>query len=193
MREKKKPIFFCSRISISLIAALLLLMATFPVASAKGVVTSCNSTGFEINQFAPGENVSVTATGLGMKKDYEIWIQDDPVNEGDTLNTSEDPSGAQETVPTDKEGSFGPILIWAIPDDAEVTYHKYDIVVDRPGGGCMDEDEYNPSTDGLDSATVAGITAPVPDVSALILFASGLVLVLVYLDYGRRRKNEVLK
>ena len=87
-------------------------MATFPVASAmhdmhEAVVTSCNSTGFEINEFAPGEDVYVKATGLEKKKDYKIWIQDDPVNESDTLNASEDPSGAQEAVTTYENRSFG--------------------------------------------------------------------------------------
>ena len=197
MREKKRAILFCIRISIAIIAVLLLVMATFPVASAKKakvVVTSCNSEGKEINQFAPGEEVYVKATGLEKKKKYTIWIQDNPVSKGEILDASEDPSGAQETVTTDKKGSFGPTLIWPIPADAQVTHHEYDIVVDRQKGKDKGKDKdkykYNPKSDGLDSASVAGIVAPVPDVSSLILFASGLVLVSVYYAYGRSRREE---
>lgn len=200
MREKKSAILFCIRISIAIIAVLLLVMATFPVASAKKakVVTSCNFEGEEINEFAPSEEVYVKANGLVKNKDYKIWIQDDPVSKGEILDASEDPSGAQETVTTDNEGGFGPTLIWSIPADALVTHHEYDIVVDRQKGKDKgkgkdkdkDKYKYNPKSDGLDSASVAGIVAPVPDVSSLILFASGLVLVSVYYAYGRSRREE---
>ena len=49
---------------------------------------------------------------------------------------------------------------------------------------------YNFATDGLDATSVAGIVAPVPDVSPLILFASGLLRVSVYFVYGRCKKEE---
>lgn len=157
-------------------------------------VTSCNSAGVETNEFAPGENVSVKAEGLEANTNYTIWIQNNPVEEGERLYITGDPSGgdedAIEEVRTNETGYFGPTLIWEIPDTAPVTHGKYDIVVNK-GSGKVDE-TYNAADDGLDSATVAGITAPVPDVSALALFASGLVLVLVYSVYGRRKK-EVLK
>jgi hypothetical protein len=191
MLKKQTPTIFSSRISILILAVLLLVLATLPVASAIGVVTSCNSVGDEVNQFAPGEDVYVKATGLVKNKNYKIWIQDDPVNEGDSLILGENPSSAvtPKDVTTDTTiGNFGPTLIWSIPSDAPVTYHGYDIVVDKQIGGNVGV--YNSADDGLDSATVAGIVAPVPDVSSLILFASGLVLVSVYFVYGRRRAEE---
>lgn len=188
--KRQTPTIFSSRISILILAVLLLVLATLPVASAIGVVTSCNSAGDEVNQFAPGEDVYVKATGLVKDKNYKIWLQDSQVNEGDTLILGENPSSAvtPKDVTTDKTiGNFGPSLIWSIPLDAPVTHHEYDIVVDKQIGGNVGE--YDSGDDGLDSATVAGIVAPVPDVSSLILFASGLVLVSLYFVYGGRRKE----
>ena len=190
MMKRQTPTIFSSRISILILAVLLLVLATLPVASAIGVVTSCNSAGDEVNQFAPGEDVYVKATGLVKDKNYKIWLQDSQVNEGDTLILGENPSSAvtPKDVTTDKTiGNFGPSLIWSIPLDAPVTHHEYDIVVDKQIGGNVGE--YDSGDDGLDSATVAGIVAPVPDVSSLILFASGLVLVSLYFVYGGRRKE----
>ena len=154
------------------------------------LVTSCDIDGNEVNQFAPGESVYVKAEGLAASTSYKIWLQDDPVSEGETLVVSEDDSGAQEDVTTDGSGNFGPTLIWSIPGGAAVTHYEYDIVVDQQDDGA-NTGKYNAASDGLDSAAVAGIVAPVPDVSSLILFASGLVLVSVYFVYGRRKKEEV--
>ena len=192
MSKKQTPINFFARISIAILAVLLIAMATFPVATTLGTVTSCNSDGVEIDQFAPGEEVYVKATGLVKNKNYKIWIQDDPVNEGDSLIVGENPSSAEtpKEVTTDGNGNFGPTLIWSIPADAQVTHHGYDIVVDKQIGGNVGV--YDSADDGLDATSVAGIVAPVPDVSALILFASGLVVVvaLVYFAYGRRRRGK---
>lgn len=153
------------------------------------LVTSCDVNGNEVNQFAPGESVYVKAEGLAASTSYKIWLQDNPVSEGETLVAGEDDSGAQEDVTTDGSGNFGPTLIWSIPGGAAVTHHEYDIVVDNQVSGTVGT--YHAAHDGLDSATVAGIVAPVPDVSSLVLFASGLVLVSVYFVYGRRKKEEV--
>jgi len=155
------------------------------------LVTSCDSAGVEVNQFAPGESVYVKAEGLDASTAYKIWLQDSQVNEGDALIVGENPSSAvtPKEVTTDGSGNFGATLIWAIPGDAPVTHHEYDIVVNK--GTSEVGQTYNAADDGLDSATVAGIVAPVPDVSSLILFASGFVLVSVYFVYGRRKKEEV--
>ena len=186
MRKKQIPINFSIRISIAMIALLLIALAALPVASALGVVTSCNSTGYEINQFAPNESVYVRGEDFLTNRKYNIWIQNESVLEGDTLVSGEDPSGAQEQVSTDKTiGNFGPTLIWSIPSDAPITFDEYDIVVDLAAGGGT----YNTANDGLDSADVAGMIAPVPDASSLILFTSGLVLVSVYFVYGSRREK----
>ena len=155
------------------------------------IVTSCDVNGNEVNQFAPGEDVYVKATGLEASTAYKIWLQNNPVNEGNALVPGEDPSGTLESMTTDVSGNFGATLIWAIPSGASVTHHEYDIVVNK-GIGEVGQ-TYNAADDGLDSATVAGIVAPVPDVSSLILFASGLVLVALYFVYGRRKKEEKKK
>ena len=154
------------------------------------IITSCDSAGDEINQFAPGENVSVSGTGLDPNTNYTIWIQLDKVNESDPIVSTEDPSTTSpknETVETDAEGNFSATLIWSIPTGAAVTNTPYDIVVDNQVSGTVGT--YNAADDGLDSASIAGIVAPVPDVSSLILFASGLMLAAVCFVYGGRRKG----
>jgi hypothetical protein len=158
------------------------------------IITSCDKDGNEINQFAPGENVSVSGTGLDPETNYTIWIQLDQVNESDPIDSTEDPSTTSpknETVKTDEEGNFSATLIWPIPTGAAVTNTAYDIVVDNLESGTVGT--YNAADDGIDDADVAGIVAPVPDVSSLVLFASGLVLVSVYFEYGRRKKEEKKK
>jgi hypothetical protein len=103
------------------------------------IITSCNSAGTEINEFAPGENVSVKATGLEASTAYKIWLQDSQVNEGDSLIVGENPSSAEtpKEVTTDGSGNFVATLIWAIPSDAPVTHHEYDIVVDNQDSGTV--------------------------------------------------------
>ena len=152
-------------------------------------VTSCNSSGYEINQFAQGETVYVKATGLPPNTNYKIWIQDNPITDGKVLDTNEDPSNSQESVTSNANGNLidQPVSIWAILSGAD-SHHEYDIVLDNQDSGTVGT--YNAADDGLDSTTVAGIVAPVPDVSSLVLFASGLMLVSVYFVYGRRRKEE---
>lgn len=156
------------------------------------LITSCNSAGTEINEFAPGENVSVKAEGLEASTTYKIWIQNDPVKEGYTLTADNCTSCGGvvqgKEVPTDGSGNFAPELIWSIPSNASVTHHEYDIVVDNQVSGTAGT--YNAANDGIDDADVAGIVAPVPDVPALVLFASGLMLVSVYFVYGGRRKEK---
>ena len=153
------------------------------------LVTSCDVNGNEVDQFAPGESVYVKAEGLAASTNYTIWIQDDPVINGDLLVSMEDPSTTQESVTTDSRGNFSPTLIWSIPSNATVTYHEYDLVVDKQGD-VSPIPKYDSASDGLDSADVAGIIAPVPDASALALFASGLVWILVSFIHGRRRNEE---
>ncbi|MDY6959744.1 MAG: cohesin domain-containing protein, partial [Halobacteriota archaeon] len=67
-------------------------------------VISCDSSGDEKNMFMPGEGIYVKAEGLSPSTSYKVWIQDNPVSDGDALNTSEDPSGIQEVVTSDGSG-----------------------------------------------------------------------------------------
>ena len=135
MSEKLKGMREMGCISIAIIAVLIFVMATFPVAIAQApffpVVVSCNSAGDEVNQFAPGEGEDVYVKGEGFRwnRDYKIGIQDDPVYSGEPLVSDEDPSDSQELITTDRDGKFGPTLIWSMPSDAPITHHEYDIVV----------------------------------------------------------------
>lgn len=157
---------------------------TLEGAAPNPVITSCDADGNEKNEFYPGDNVSVTGTGLALNTNYTILIQPDPVGEGDELNTSIDPSGAQETVKTGADGSFGRIVIWsAIHAGSQM---DYDIVVDKQDDGA-NTGKYNAVSDGIDAAsTEVGFTAPIPELATIALFAVGLVMLLGYMRLGRR-------
>ncbi len=75
---------------------------------------------------------------------------------------------------TDESGGFTQIPIWAIPGETDTTYHQYDIVVDKQGDG-GNTDKYNSASDGIDSASVAGFTAPVIELHTIILLGMGLL------------------
>ena len=151
-------------------------------------IISCDINGNEINQFAPGETVYVKGDALDAGTNYKIWIQLDPVSEGESIVEAEDPSTTKgDDVTTDAQGDFPATLIWSIPEGAAVTNTPYDIVVDNLDGTVG---TYNAADDGLDSASVAGIIAPVPDVAALVLFASGLMLAAVCFVRGGLKRDR---
>jgi len=144
------------------------------------VIISCNGTGAAQDGFCLGDSVWVKGTGLAPVIEYKLWIQNDSVNDGDTLDSTEDPSGLQETVTTETDGSFGPIKIWsAIPAGSAV---NYDIVVDDQDG------VYNADDDGIDSAGVVGIVAPIPELATFALIGIGLMLVIGLTRFGRRKR-----
>ena len=121
---------------------------------------------------------------------YKIWIQDDPVSEGDAIAEGEDPSTVKgDEVTADGTGAFGPTNIWSIPAEAPITYQEYDIIVDKQevsGTG-----SYNAADDGIDDATVAGITAPIPEASTLVLLMTGLLCLFSILYLRRRRERQI--
>lgn len=147
-------------------------------------VASCDATGSESDAFCPGETVYVSGVGLSPDTDYRIWIQDDGVCEGDTLVAGDDPSISQEYVTTDINGDFGPIPIWTIPEGAATTHHEYDIVIDDGDG------VYSTSDDGIDSLGTAGFTAPIPELSGIILVLIGLVVLIGFVRRGGDLKNR---
>ena len=153
------------------------------------VVTSCDAAGNKKNQFAPSDTVYVKASGLNLSTNYKIWIQDDPVDESDILISEENPSSAEtpKDVTTDSSGNLSVTPIWSIPQDAAVTYHEYDIVIDKQGDGEY-TDKYNAASDGIDSTSVAGFIAPIPELPTIILFSVGLLLLAGYAVL--RRKNR---
>ena len=154
------------------------------------VIISCDASGNEMNQFTPNQSVYVKGSGLEADTSYKIWIQDDAVEEGDTLNTAENPSSAitPKDVTTDASGNLTHTLIWAIPAGAQITHHEYDIVFDNQGSGTVGT--YNSTSDGIDSTTVAGIVAPVPELPTIILFSIGLLVFAGYIQL--KRKNRVV-
>ena len=153
-------------------------------------ITSCNSGGSEMNQFAPNTSIYVKGSGLEATTQYRIWLQDNPVSSGDAINTSEDPSAEKgNSVTTDINGSFGPTAIWAIPVGAPITHHEYDIVVDKQNDG-EHTSKFNSASDGIDSVSAAGIVAPVPELPTVILLSIGLLVLVGYIQL--RKKNKVV-
>ena len=152
----------------------------------EGMIVSCDAMGKEKNQFEPGECVYAKGIRLESSTTYRIWIQSDPVSEGDLLTVTEDPSGFQEVITTNVNGDFSPEPIWTIPSYAPPTYDKFDIVVDKLNDG-GNTGYYNAASDGLDSATVVGFVAPVPEFPTMAIPVV-TILGLLFLISRRRRK-----
>lgn len=147
------------------------------------IVTSCDGAGSERNAFLPGETVYVKGSGFIPGQDYRVWIQHNPINEGDMLDTGDDSSGVQETVTADVSGDIAVTAIWAtLP--AEATHEDWDIIIDMVGAG---EGTYNAAYDGIDDAAVVGFVAPVPELPTIALFGIGLAGILGYVGLKRPR------
>ena len=154
-------------------------------------IVSCDGNGNERTQFAPGEGVYVKASGLEGSSAYKIWVQDEPVAEGDTLVLGENPSAeTPKLVTTQPDGSLQATLIWQIPASAAVTYHEYDIVFDKQSNG-DNTGKYNASSDGIDSTSVVGFVAPVPELPTIIMLSMGLAGLAGWLVLRRRRTSVV--
>ncbi|MDY6931768.1 MAG: hypothetical protein SVJ22_07665 [Halobacteriota archaeon] len=118
------------------------------------------------------------AEGLLPNSKYIVWMQDNPVISGDPLNSSEDPSGGQEIVISDVNGSISPTLVWRIPSSEPVTHDEYDIILDNQIGS--DVGVYKAASDRIDSATAAGVTAPVPELTSIAMVLMGIMVILGY-------------
>ncbi len=161
-------------------------------------LTSSDSGGNEINVFTPGQTVYVKGSGLHPNRAYKLWIQDEPVSEEELLSAGEDPSGAQVTVTTGPDngnasGGFPPTAIWAIPADTPITHNEYDIVADKQSDA-GNTGRYNVASDGIDSATVVGMVAPIPELPTSILLLTGLAALASYFvlrKFHRLRKGNV--
>jgi hypothetical protein len=121
-------------------------------------ICACDADGNPEEQFAPGQTVYVWGNGLLANTEYNLWIQDEGVTEGKTLNTSEDPSGIQETNSTDASGTLAVTGIWAINASASPIGDEWDIVADKVGAG---ECTYNAADDGIDSVSEVGFVTPI--------------------------------
>jgi hypothetical protein len=157
----------------------------------KSTIVSCDSSGSEKNEFASGETVYAKGSGLAADTNYKLWIQDDPVYEGYALITgnctscgADCPGKTGVAVITDADGCFVLTPLWNISADAQITYKGYDIVADKQDDG-DDTGRYNAASDGIDSASVAGIIAPVPELASIILFAVGLVMLIGLVRFRR--------
>ena len=149
-------------------------------------ICACDADGNPKEKFLPGESVYVWGNGLPGSTNYMLWIQDEGVSEGKTLDAGEDPSAAQETNATDGSGTLAVTEIWAIGAGASVTYEQWDIVADKQNDG-TNTGKYNAASDGIDSASVAGFVAPVPEAATVVLFAVGLVVLAGYVWTRKRR------
>jgi hypothetical protein len=96
----------------------------FGVYSAQGDPTfiTCDSGGDPKTAFGVGDVVYVTGAGLAPSNDYSLWIQRAPIEEGDALMETADPSGAQESVLTDAAGRLAVTAVGTLIPTAEGTY-----------------------------------------------------------------------
>ncbi|MDY6834429.1 MAG: cohesin domain-containing protein [Chloroflexota bacterium] len=154
------------------------------VTIAQPSIISCDPTGLELNAFAPGMSVYVKGTGLA-EGAYQVWITDDPVDEGDALSQS---VGSIQQVDVDSSGSFGPLGLWTIPADASPDHNEYDIVLDRMGVG---EGRYSTiDGDEIDSIQEVGFVAPTPELSSIVLMIIGLAGIAGCFGLGVARKRN---
>ena len=129
-------------------------------------VISTDSTGMEKNGYLLGDDVYVKVYGLMPDTQYRIYIQADPVNEGDTLiNTARDSSGA-ESVISSSTGHITNTLIWNGVMSSPWT-EKWSIVIDNCAAGTVGT--YSIAYDALDTfETLAPDNTP-PVVNSVIL------------------------
>jgi hypothetical protein len=89
------------------------------------IIISCDSSGAEKNEFAPGETVHVKGSGLSASTNYTLWIQNDPVSDGDALAAGEDPLGSRKGVTTDEGGN----LATPVPELASIILFAVGLVM----------------------------------------------------------------
>jgi len=148
-------------------------------------ITSCDSNGNVRAGCAPGESVYLRGFGLAADTSYSIWIQHDPVNDDDNRLSGEEPIGNRTTITTNSGGTFGPVVIWSIAPEESITHTKYDIVANNLNSG--DVLKYDSSNDGIVSASVSGIVAPIPELATIALMSTGLFVLLGYVYLKMRR------
>ena len=149
-------------------------LTSFSVYSIQGHSTfyTCDSNGVAKTHFEIGETVYVTGSGLGYDTDYNIWIQDAPVADGDSLVSAEDPSGVPESVTTSTNGTLAVTAIWTVsglyPGDFQVTLENPEF------GGATSLQTDNDFTGGPQGAgpTLIISTNTVPDDRVVIIWES---------------------
>ncbi len=126
------------------------------VYSAQGEPTfiTCNSEGEPKTVFGVGEVVYVAGAGLAISNDYSLWIQQAPVDEGDQLVDTTDPSGAQEVAQTDSAGRLAVTAVGSLAPTAEGAYL---VIADSLGFGEM-TNLYDRTSDTTDALSARGIS-----------------------------------
>jgi C1A family cysteine protease len=129
-------------------------------------VISTDSTGMEKNGYLLGDDVYVKVYGLMPDTQYRIYIQTDPVNEGDLLtNTPRDSSGV-ESVISSSTGQIANTLIWQSVLNSPWT-EKWSIVIDNCAAGTGGT--YDIAYDALDTFETLAPDATPPVVNSVIL------------------------
>lgn len=188
----RKAFGFGAPLAALLVIILTVFMGSLTQASVGPQVTSCDYAGNPKDQFLPGEDVYVKGTGFtgnpfGSGIKYYIYIQPNPVNNGQELVAANDPSGAQEEVFV-TIGWFSPVLVWQACSGPT---GNWDIVVDNAdyGEGIFQNDYF----DGLDDATVVGFVAPVPELPGIALLSIGLFGLVGWVGMKKWRRGNSLK
>lgn len=101
---------------------------------------TCDGEGTPQSEFGNGQSVYVSGRGLGFEQSYRLWVQTDEVADGDLLQPDDDPTGAQELVSSDAQGTLAVTSVGRLALSAQGGYR---IVADRIGwqsvAGRLDE------------------------------------------------------
>lgn len=158
-------------------------------------VASVGPNGDDKDLFNLGDSVYVTGGGFDPGSEYDLWVQ--PYQEnlhvtpGDPILPEECPFGetpVQVVVADDGTFEGQPILLWDIPQDADLEY--WEIVADRVGVNTQ-AGIYNSDEDALDACSLMDEGFRVyPELPTYALFAIGIVGLAGIGGYLARRRTS---
>ncbi|MDY6835756.1 MAG: cohesin domain-containing protein [Chloroflexota bacterium] len=158
-------------------------------------IASVTANGDTSDLFEPGDSVYVTGGGFDPGSEYALWVQPYMENihiaPGDDILPEQCPFGdtpVQVTVANDGTFEGQPILLWDVPQDADLEY--WEIVADRVGANTL-SNVYNPDEDALDACSLTDEGFRVyPELPTYILFAIGIFGLIGVGGYLARRKTS---